>query len=333
MAWRLAADPKLEGVNLGNTWGDWLNVQEETPIEYVDLCYHAQSARMMAEMAEALGRDDAEAGYRRRLADLAAQFRKKYLLPSGQISVATQSACVLALEAGVVPEDRIPVVTGQLVSRIAANDTRMATGFLGTKAILPVLSAHGEHDLACRLFQSRKFPSWGYEVEQGANTVWERWDSYTKEHGFNGATGSNNAAMNSFSHYAFGAVMEWGFRTLAGIDVGEPGGATVHLHPRLPSRDSNSDLPAIDWVKADWRSPRGTVRSHSRRVGDKVEVSVTIPPNTVGRLVVAAKAPEDVTEGGRAMALVPGVRVMETTDAGVVLALESGEYLFAVGGR
>ena len=68
-------------------------------------------------------------------------------------------------------------------------------------------------------------------------------------------------------------------------------------------------------------------------MGDKVEVSVTIPPNTVGRLVVAAKAPEDVTEGGRAMALVPGVRVMETTDAGVVLALESGEYLFAVGER
>jgi len=333
MAWRLAADPKLEGVNLGNTWGDWLNVQEETPIEYVDLCYHAQSARMMAEMAEALGRGDAEAGYRRRLADLAASFRRKYLLPSGLVSVATQSACVLALEAGVVPEDRIPVVTGQLVGRIAANDTRMATGFLGTKAILPVLSAHGQHDLACRLFQSRKFPSWGYEVEQGANTVWERWDSYTKEHGFNGATGSNNAAMNSFSHYAFGAVMEWGFRTLAGIDVGEPGGATVHLHPRLPSRDSNPDLPAIDWVKADWRSPRGTVRSHARRVGDRLEVSVTIPPNTVGRLVVTAKGPEDVTEGGRAMALVPGVRVMETTDAGVVLALESGNYVFAVGGR
>lgn len=333
MDWRLAADPKLEGVNLGNTWGDWLNVKEETPIEFVDLCYHAQSARMMAEMAGAAGHDDAEQRYRSRFEDLAASFRRKYILPAGTLSVATQSGCVLALEAGVVPEERIGTVTGQLVGRIAANDHRMATGFLGTKAILPVLSAHGQHDLACRLFQSRKFPSWGYEVEQGANTVWERWDSFTKEHGFNGATGSNNAAMNSFSHYAFGAVMEWGFRTLAGIDVGEPGGATILLHPRLPSRDSNPDLPAIDWVKADWRSPRGTVRSRARRTPDGIEVSVTIPPNTVARLVVPAKRPTDVTEGGRAIAQVPGVRVMETNDDGVVLALESGEYAFVVGGR
>ena len=328
MAWRLAADPKLEGVNLGNTWGDWLNVNEETPIEYVDLCSHAKSARMMAEIAEAIDRGDAAARYRERLAALSASFRRKYLLPSGTISVPTQSACVLALEAGVVPGDRIATVARALAVRIGENDIRMATGFLGTKALLPVLSAHGEHDLACRLFQSRKFPSWGYEVEQGANTVWERWDSFTKEHGFNGATGSNNAAMNSFSHYAFGAVMEWGFRTLAGIDVGEPGGASYRIHPRLPAHGSNPDVPAIDWVKADWRSPRGTVRSHWRRVDRGVEMAVTIPPNTVARVVVPAKAAANVTEGGLPLGHLPGVRVIEVTDDGVVLSVESGSYSF-----
>jgi len=101
------------------------------------------------------------------------------------------------------------------------------------------------------LFQSRQFPSWGYEMINGATTVWERWDSFTKEHGFNGLNGNQNASMNSFSHYSFGAVMEWAFRDLAGIDTEGPGFRQIVIRPNPSTPRSNPDLEPIRWVKAE----------------------------------------------------------------------------------
>lgn len=274
--------------------------------------------------------------YRERLADLAAAFRRKFVGSDGRLAIETQTACVLALDTGVMPREHVAAVVSQLVDRIARNDFRMATGFLGTKSILPVLSAHGHHDLACRLFQSRKFPSWGYEVEQGANSVWERWDSFTKEHGFDGATGKNNAAMNSFSHYAFGAVMEWAFRELAGIDMLEPGYGRIRIRPRIPSAQSNPDGEPLDWVEAEYASLRGLIRSHWRRNGETVEMRVTIPPNTTAEVHVPCRQVSDVLVDGKPLnAGVEDVRVLADSSPVTVLEVGSGDYLFrgALGAR
>ena len=268
MDWRAKADPELKGVKLGNTWGDWLNVNEETPIEFIDLCYHYQSARMMIEMARALGRDEAATKYERTMEGLRIGFRQHWiedpLAHVYRLKIKTQTAHVLALANRMFDPKSEGFVAQELAGLIEKNDFRMATGFLGTKPLLGVLTDSGQLDLACRLFQSRKFPSWGYEVEQGATSVWERWDSYTKEHGFNGATGKNNAAMNSFSHYAFGAVMEWAFRDLAGIDTDGPGFHRIVIRPNIPSSQSNPDGQPLDWVRASWHprgmSARGSVR-------------------------------------------------------------------------
>jgi alpha-L-rhamnosidase len=328
--WRLRRDPELVGVETGNTWGDWLNVNETTPIPYVDLCFHAQSARMAAEMAEALGKSKAAAIYRDRAAAIRDSFRKQYLRDDGTVNIDTQTACVLALENGLVADDACGPIVAQLVQRIEANGIRMATGFLGTKSILPALSAHGHHNLACRLFQSRDFPSWGYEVEQGANTVWERWDSFTKEHGFEGYTGSNNAAMNSFSHYAFGAVMEWGYRTLAGIDLAEPGYRRIRIRPLIPSAESNPDREPIHWVRADYASPRGLIASHWRRDGDELVMEVTIPANTTAEVHVPAASLNDVHCGSQQLSAGPaeGVEVREVTATTAILSVGSGDYRF-----
>jgi alpha-L-rhamnosidase len=335
MDWRLRLDPKLEGVAAGNEWGDWLNVNEATPTAYVDLCYHAQSARMMTQMAFMLGRGDVGAAYRRRFEDLAASFRRQYLRDDGTVAVDTQTACALALEMGLVPDDKSAAVAKQLADRIEKNGVRMATGFLGTKAILPALSAHGHHDLACRLFQSRSFPSWGYEVEQGANSVWERWDSFTKDNGFDGATGKNNAAMNSFSHYAFGAVMEWGFRTLAGIDCIDPAYARIRIRPRPPTPGSNPERAAIDWVRADYDSPRGPIQSHWRRLDGGIEMRVRIPANAMAVVHIPARDVAAVTEGeGKGLPVadgrVPGTKVLEAEHGEVLLEVGSGDYRFLV---
>lgn len=330
LEWRLRRDPDLVGVETGNTWGDWLNVNETTPIPYVDLCFHAQSVRMAAEMAKALGKTEAAATYRDRAATIDASFRRQHLRDDGTVNVDTQTVCVLALENGLVTGDAAAPIVAQLVARIEANDVRMATGFLGTKSILPALSAHGHHDLACRLFQSRRFPSWGYEVEQGANTVWERWDSFTKEHGFEGFTGSNNAAMNSFSHYAFGAVMEWGYRTLAGIDQLEPGYRTIRIRPLIPSAGSNPDREPINWVRADYDSPRGLIASHWRRDGTTLVMEIVIPANTTAEVHVPATSLKDVSCGSQPLAAGPaeGVEVLDVTDTAVILSVGSGAYRF-----
>lgn len=333
MDWRLRIDPKLKGVEVGNPWGDWLNVNETTPIPLIDLCYHAQSARMMEEMATMIGKDDEAKTYRGRFDDLAASFRRQYIRDDGTVKVETQTACVLALECGLVPAESTANVAQQLADRIENNGFRMATGFLGTKSILPALSNNGYHDLACRLFQSRSFPSWGYEVEQGANSVWERWDSFTREHGFNGATGKNNAAMNSFSHYAFGAVMEWGFRTLAGIDTVDVSYSQIRIQPQLPKLGSNPDRAEIDWVKADYDSPRGLIESHWRQSVDGVEMHVRVPANTTALVHVPTRDAASVTEGEAnpkpvASGKTPGIKVLDTSPDEVILEVGSGSYRF-----
>jgi alpha-L-rhamnosidase len=300
MDWRAKADPKLRGVSIGNTWGDWLNLGEETPIEYVDICYHAQSTHLMAEMAEALGKKEAAEGYRAHFSKIAKSFREHWLDAAGLPKVKTQTAQVLALMVGfLLTDDERSTIASHLVKLIEKNDFRMATGFLGTKSLLPVLSSTGHHDVACRLFQSRKFPSWGYEVEQGATSVWERWDSFTKEHGFDGATGKNNASMNSFSHYAFGAAMEWAFEKLAGMDTWGPGHKEIRIFPRVPAVTSNPDVKPMDWVRASTTHPRGKIASAWKREGDNVIYEISIPANTSALLFL----PEGgtVTENGTAL--------------------------------
>jgi len=227
MEFRRAISPNFGGISIGNPWGDWLNVDDPTPVEYIDACYFAWTSQLMAEMAGAVGNKSDAAFYADLYGKIRAAFARDYIDKDGVLVVQSQTAHVLALAFNLLNEKQQKIAADALAEQIAQNDYRMATGFLGTKELLPVLSAHGHHDLAVRLFQSRQFPSWGYEVVNGATSIWERWDSYTKEDGF----GRHNAAMNSFSHYAFGAVCEWMFRTLAGIDSDDPGLKHLILRP------------------------------------------------------------------------------------------------------
>jgi alpha-L-rhamnosidase len=329
MDWRAATTtPDGLGVSIGNPWGDWLNVNETTPIEYIDTCYHAFTCRLMAGMAVATGRTIEAANFRKRFEAVKAAFTKTYVTNRTELTVDTQTAYVLALWVGLVPENLAPQFATRLAAKIAKNDHRMATGFLGTKPLLPVLTANGQHDLACRLFQSRKFPSWGYEVEQGANSVWERWDSFTKEHGFNGAAGNQNASMNSFSHYSFGAVTEWMFRDLAGIDTDGPGFKRIIIKPGPPTPGSNPDGKPIDWARAEYRSVRGTIISAWKRDGEHFELKVTIPANTTATVFLPAKDPGSISEGGKPVNQAPGVTFLKSEDDRVALTVGSGNYDF-----
>ncbi len=334
MEWRHASTtPEGLGTSLGNPWGDWLNVNETTPVEFIDTCYHVYDCTLMAEMADALGRPLEAATYRARRAKSSAAFAKSYLKSDSTLTIATQSAYVLALTFGLIPEKHIPAAAATLVARLAANDHRMATGFLGTKSILPALTANGHHDEAARLFQSRKFPSWGYEVSNGANSVWERWDSYTAEHGFNGANGKQNSAMNSFSHYAFGAVMEWAYRVLAGIDTDGAGYRRIIIRPRPPTAGSNPDQTPINWVRAHYDSINGRIASAWKLENGVFTLDVTIPANTTASVFLPNATIDRTTEGGAALSAAPsssGIRAITLDGDALKVSAAAGTYHFAV---
>lgn len=324
MEFRRAVSPDFKGMSLGNPWGDWLNVDDPTPIEYVDACYFAWSAQLMAEMAAALGEESDAAFYRDLYGKIKAAFAREYVDKSGEIVIESQTARVLALAFNLLTEAQQKVAVESLAARIARNGFRMATGFLGTKELLPVLSAYGQHDLAVRLFQSRQFPSWGYEVVNGATSVWERWDSYTKEDGF----GRHNAAMNSFSHYAFGAVCEWMFRTLAGIDSADVGFNHILLRPSPPTPGSNPDNTPVHWVKAHYDSIHGRIASAWQLEEGIFTYDVTVPPNTMASVFLPTATIEGVTESGQPLRERNTVEIRRSDGSPLILRIGAGTFSF-----
>jgi len=324
MDFRQAISPKFGGISMGNTWGDWLNVDDPTPIEYVDACYFARTAQLMGDMAEAIGKQADARYYRDLYGKIRSAFARTYIGKDGAILVESQTAQVLALAFDLLTGAQQKIAADRLANQIKRNTFAMATGFLGTKELLPVLSSHGHHDLAVRLFQSRKFPSWGYEVVNGATSIWERWDSYTKEDGF----GRHNAAMNSFSHYAFGAVCEWMFRTLAGIDSDDPGFNHLRLKPSPPPPGSNPDNAPIHWVKAHYDSIHGRISSAWRLENKIFTYHVTVPANTTASVFLPARSITDVTESGSPVSQQEGVEVASQEGAAVVLKIGAGSYSF-----
>jgi alpha-L-rhamnosidase len=329
IAWRKGASKDFLGVAHGNEWGDWLAVNEKTPLEYIDTAYFAYSTKLMAQMAQAIGKRREASEYRELFGKIKAAFNQKYVKLGGALAVDTQTAYALALYMDLLPDSLRTPAGALLAKKIQDNDTRMSTGFLGTRPLLPVLSATSQHDLAARLFQSRKYPSWGYEIEQGATTIWERWNSFTKDKGFGG---EQNAQMNSFAHYSFGAVCEWMFSQLAGIQTDGPGYRRIIIRPTPPSPNSNPDQKPIDWVRAHYDSIRGRIAIAWKVEGGRFGLDVTIPANTTATVYVPARDAAGITESGKELAQASGVKFLRTEGDRAVLAVESGTYRFITGG-
>jgi alpha-L-rhamnosidase len=180
-----------------------------------------------------------------------------------------------------------------------------------------------------KLFQSRKFPSWGYEVEQGATTVWEHWDSYTKAHEFEGEDGNQNASMNSFSHYSFGAVGEWMLGDLAGIRSDGSGYKKIIICPAPPTPDAIQQGAPIDWVNAHYDSIRGRIVSNWRITKGSFELKIEVPPNTTATVILPAIGADGVFESGRPLSKVKGVRFQRMTGRNAMLVVQSGVYNFS----
>ncbi len=249
------------------TWGDWLNIDSPTPNPLIGLAYRAYDARLMQEMAEALGEMDDAAFFAEEAKRSRALFRDE-LFDGEAVAVKTQTANALAIVMELVEGADLEAAKQALVECVEQNNGYLTTGFIGTGYLCPALTKAGRGDLAVQLLLNEGYPSWLYEVKNGATTIWERWNSWTEENGF------GDVGMNSFNHYAFGSVCEWMFESLAGIKPGAPGFQTLEVEPCLTDR--------FDYVKASYDSIQGPVSIHWKREGAGFVVELETPvPATI----------------------------------------------------
>ncbi|MFC9648488.1 alpha-L-rhamnosidase [Streptomyces sp. NPDC056937] len=294
-------------------FGDWLNIQDETPKDVIGTAYFAHSADLVARTAEVLGKDPAPyAALFRAVRDA---FRAAYVAAGGRVKGDTQTAYVLALSMDLLADaDRGPAAD-RLVELIRAKDWHLSTGFLGTPRLLPVLTATGHNDVAYRLLLRRTFPSWGYQIDQGATTMWERWDSIRPDGSF------QDAGMNSFNHYAYGSVGEWMYANIAGIAPGGPGFREIVVRPR----------PGGGVTEAEGRydSLYGPVTTHWKTDSDGFRLTVSLPANTTAEVWI----PEGGTAAGaggqgRAEVRHPTAAFLRREDGCAVFAAGSGRHHF-----
>ncbi|KAA0238794.1 MAG: rhamnosidase [Armatimonadetes bacterium] len=263
-------------------FGDWLNIDDPTPNEVLFLAYLVRSADFAAEAADVLGKADNS----RRLRDIAAaartSFQKNYVDSDGRIAGDSQTAYALAIDFGLLPQAGEARTAQHLVRKLEERGVHLSTGFVGTKPLMRSLAKVGRFDLAYRLLQSKEFPSWGFTIEHGATSIWERWNGWTPEEGF------ADPGMNSFAHYAFGAVGEWMMEHVAGIAPRSPGFAQILIHPK-PGGTLTS-------VRASHHSPYGPIRVEWSLEGRRFELTAEIPPGVRAVVRVPSSDPSSVLE-------------------------------------
>ncbi|MBO5762732.1 MAG: alpha-L-rhamnosidase, partial [Lentisphaeria bacterium] len=271
------------------TYGDWLNIDAPTPEELISTAYLGGMNQLAANIAYMIGRED-DGDYRVRMAQAIAEaYTREFFTPEGELKVKTQTAALLSLHFELIPTEFVPQTVEFLVKDIRENrNMHLSTGFLGTPLLLKVLTKHGHLDLAYDLLLQTSYPGWLYPITQGATTMWERWNSYTHKDGF------GNVAMNSFNHYAYGAVGEWFYETICGIQpvdyASDAAGFQIfRLAPQPGKR--------IKEASASVMTLHGEIKSAWKRRGNTFTWEFTVPCNTLAEIVLPEDAEFDDADG------------------------------------
>jgi alpha-L-rhamnosidase len=297
-------------------FGDWLSVKANTPKEVIYTAFFAHSARLAGRAAAVLGNDYDAQKYERLFEAIREAFFRTYVTADGRIKGDTQTCYVLALAFDLVQGEQAKLAAQHLVQDIEKRDWHLSTGFIGTKSLMLVLSKIGRPDVAYRLLHNDTFPSWGFSIKQGATSIWERWDGWTPEKGF------QDAGMNSFAHYSFGAVYQWMVENIGGIRSAAPAYKEILIAPQPDGKLKSASVA--------YRSIRGLIATDWQEKDGKLLFNVTIPANTTAQLALPAKSAADITEGGHPLAQAPGVQFLHLDGSNAILAVGSGHYAFAL---
>lgn len=313
----------------GNDYGDWLNADTlklegwpakgaEMPKEVFATAFFCKSTELVGRMAALAGRADVAKKHAELATQIKAAFNRAYVSPDGRITGDTQAGYAIALHFDLLPDALRGAAAGHMVAAFKTYNGQISTGFHSTICLMNELTRCGRTDEAYRLLNNRSMPSWGYAIDHGATTIWERWDGYVEGRGF------QDPGMNSFSHYAIGSVGEWIWRTVVGInpDEAEPAYKQFTLRPEPGG--------GLDWVRGEYDSIHGTIRSAWKRDGADWIYEFTVPANTTATVILRARAPAAVREGAVPAADAPAVQFVAARSDTVELRIGSGSYRFTV---
>lgn len=303
----------------GSKYGDWLFYHPPvnshaaadgyTEPDFIATAFFAYSTSLLAQTARILGKTEDEKTYNDLYNKIRNVFIHEYVTPAGRVGTNSQTSYILALKFGLLPEEMRAKAAAFLVDDIKSRRNHISTGFLGTPYIAHELTAAGYTDVAYDLLLQETYPSWLYPVKMGATTIWERWDGQKTDSTF------QDAGMNSFNHYAYGAIGDWMYRVSAGLETAEPGYKRLLLQPHPTTK--------LSYAKASFESSYGKVESGWERKDGKVIVRVVIPANTTATIMLPVDDASKITEMGAPLKA-------EVTRSGQSIGFMrgSGEYTF-----
>ena len=308
-------------VDVSGEFGDWLGLDAPsgsyvgaTDKSLIASAYHAYSTYLTMRAAEALGYDKDAYELRQAHKSLVRAFRREFITPNGRLAVHTQTAYALTLHFELAEEEHRDRMAAELVQMIKDNDYHLTTGFVGTPYLCLALTECGYHDVAGQLFMQTGYPGWLYPITKGATTMWEHWDGIKPDGSF------WSRDMNSYNHYAYGAIGEWMMRALCGIDMTKPGYGELLLHPR--------PIEGLSFVSGWLMTPAGRVQCDWRITGDEHQVSCQIPVGSTALLILEHADLHQVTESEKLLSEVHGVFRCWQSDDDVMMELRGGKYAF-----
>ncbi|UHG93516.1 glycoside hydrolase family 78 protein [Spirosoma oryzicola] len=309
----------------GSVFGDWLFYKPHmyshaepdgyTNNDMIATAFYAYSTDLLRQAATVLGKTDDARQYADLFNKIKATFQREYITPTGRIASDSQTAYVLALMFNLLPDELRPLAAQHLVDDIKSRKNHLSTGFLGTPYLCQVLSDNGFTDVGYDLLLQESFPSWLYPVKMGATTIWERWDGIRPDSTF------QDAGMNSFNHYAYGAIGDWMYRVVSGIEIGKPGYKHVLIQPQPTDR--------LTYAKSSLKSSYGDIKSGWERKNGQMIVRVSVPTNTTATIRLPKADASRVTEGGKALAQGANFRNIKAGQNDLTLEVGSGDYEFS----
>lgn len=277
----------------GHEFGDWLALDKEvmepespfgrTDNYFLSNVLHSMSLSVVARAAKLLGKEKAEKKYSRKYESHLKKMRREYFTRSGRLAFDTITAQAVALHFNIVPEKQREKLAAALNENVLRHGCRVTTGFIGTPFLLYALADNGYFDTACKLLLNNEYPGWLYEVDMGATTIWERWNSLTPD-GM-----PNPDGMNSYNHYAYGSVMEFVYRRIAGIEAASAGFEKVTVRPCL--------CKGLARVSASYDSVRGKICAGYEEKGDEIVYFAEVPENVEAQLILPGEEPVALSAG------------------------------------
>jgi len=295
-------------------FGDWVSIDSYTPKDVIGTAYFAYSTKLLSKIAYNVGFLEDGQKYEGLFNKIKKAFNDAYVKEDGTIKGETQTCYAMALAFDLLSDENRIKAGKHLYERVKAKNWHLSTGFVGLSYLLPSLVETGNLDIAYKLLLNDTFPSWGYSIKNGATTIWERWDGWTEEKGF------QTPGMNSFNHYSFGAVGRWMMGTVAGIDTVGNGFKKIIIKPRPGGK--------LSYVKASYDSINGVIKSAWKIEGGKFKFDVTIPANTTAVVYVPTVKIAKEADIEKIYSDKEFVKFIKIEDGFAVFEVGSGDYSF-----